>query len=220
LLELQICVSIIIIAFLALCNDSYEFEEKETSTWCVVISCSPMVMFAVLSVGLMTKSSIRVKHWTQARYQLIGLHLQRSFAPMAELKQQDLVSMLSSITPSDRHALVTAADIIMAECCGQQARQSRFRQRLIANPDKKIITKSNVNGLSINRDASHPTAECQFLQLDAALPSHPAIEAMKLIAGCGSRDSAEEMIKTSLTISQDMCSGEDKKPADDQKPQW
>jgi len=210
LLELQISVSIIVIAFLALCNDTYEFEEDETATWCFIVSCSPMACFFVLSLGLMTQASLRVQEWTQARYEIIGLHLQRSFAPMGEVKQEDLVSMLSRVNPSDRHALVAAADIILAELYGQQARQSRFRQRLIDPPKKPIISKSNINQLCINRRVTNPTSECQFLHLDEALPSRPAIAAMKLIAGVGLKDPADKMSEVAITVSRDMSEASNK----------
>jgi hypothetical protein len=199
----QICVSIQVVAFLALCNDSFQFESPEAATWCLVASCSPMFMFACLCLALVTQSSDRVKEWTQARYRLVGLHLQRSFAPMVETKQEDLVRMLAQITEADVAKLVDAADVIMAEFCGQQARQSRFRQRLIAN-EKRMIPDCNVNGIAINRRVEHSTAESQFLQLDKALPANPAIDSLKLITGVGLRDSTESLSKAALSVSQDM----------------
>jgi hypothetical protein len=201
MLERQICVSIQVVAFLALCNDSFQFESPEAATWCVIISSSPLVVFAALSLSLMTKTSDRVKEWTEARYKLIGLHLQRSFAPMAGIKQEDLNSMLAHITESDLSTLVNAADVIMAEFCGQQARQSRLRQRLITS-EKRMIQDCNVNGIAINRRVESPTAESKFLQLDEALPASPAMNA--LMVSTGLRDSGEALSQAASSVSQEM----------------
>jgi hypothetical protein len=214
MLERQICVSIQVVAFLALCNDSFQFESPEAATWCVVVSTSPLVVFAALSLSLMTQTSDRVKEWTQARYKLIGLHLQRSFAPLAELKQEDLNSVLVHITESDVAALVRAADVVMAEFCGQQARQSRLRQRLITS-QKRIIQDCNVNGIAINRRVEHPTAETQFLHLDAALPASTAIDA--LLISTGLRDSHETLSQAATSVSEDMKSA---KPDQEPTKQW
>jgi hypothetical protein len=203
--ERQVCVSILLIAFLALCNHTFKFRSPEAETWCFIISCSPMVVFACLCVGLIAETNGRVQQWTQARYELVALHLQRSFASMVNIKKEDLVSVLSMMTPSDRCSLANAADVILAEFCGQQARQSRVRQRLIAN-QKKMIPDSIVNGVVINRHVEHPTAECQFLRLDEALPTAPAIESLKLIVGLGLQGSTEALSRSACSISEDMYS--------------
>jgi len=208
IMERAVCVSIQVVAFLALCNDSFQFESPEAATWCVAISSCPMVIFACLCVALSTKSSPRVKEWTQARYQLLGLHIQRSFAPLVEVKQDDLVSMLSQIGTSDRRALATAADVILAEFNGQQARQSRFGQRLITN-QKRMIPDSNVNGIVINRHVTSPTAECEFLHLDEALPACSSIAQLKLVTGLGSADAAAKLSAAANSIFKDMGFGAD-----------
>jgi hypothetical protein len=211
MLDRQICVSIQVVAFLALCNQSFQFESPEAATWCIVISCSPMLMFACLSLALMTQASLKVKEWTTARYKLIGLHLQRSFAPIAGIKQGEMERILGNITEYDVRALVNAADVIMAEFCGQQARQSRFAQRLISNQEK-VMTVVNVGGVAINRRDENATAEAKFLHLDKALPSSPALDSLKLITGVGVTNSADQRSAAALTVSQDMGMGEDKKP--------
>merc|ERR1719453_2481347 len=201
ILDRQVCVSIQVVAFLALCNDSFQFESPEAAQWCMVISSSPFVLFAALSLSLLAKSSDRVKKWNKVRCQLIGLHLQRSFAPMAGIKQEDLNRMLEQITESDAAKLVDAADVIMTEFCGQQARQSRFRQRLITNRTR-LIQDCNVNGIAINRRTKHPTAECQFLHLDQALPASTGIDS--LLISTGLRDSTDTMSQAAASISKEM----------------
>merc|ERR1719421_2515856 len=104
------------------------------------------------------------------------------------MKQKDLQSVLGRITEYDVAKLVDAADVIMAEFCGQQARQSRLRQRLITS-EKRMIQDCNVNGIAINRRVENPTAESKFLQLDEALPASPALNA--LMVSTGLRDSGE-----------------------------
>jgi hypothetical protein len=165
-----------------------------------------MFLFAAQCILLFTRTSDRVKQWTEARNKLIGLHLQRSFAPMVQIKQEELNNMLANITEADVAKLVDAADVIMAEFCGQQTRQSRLRQRLIMN-QKRMIPDCNVNGIAINRRVENPTAECQFLQLDKALPANPAIDGLKLISGLGLRDSTESLSKAALSVSKDMGIG-------------
>merc|ERR1719265_1087525 len=201
ILDRQVCVSIQVVTFLALCNDSFQFESPEAAHWCMVVSSSPFVLFAALSLSLLAKSSDRVKGWNKVRHQLIGLHLQRSFAPMAGIKQEDLNSMLEHITESDVAKLVDAADVIMAEFCGQQVRQSRFRQRLITNQTRSI-QDCNINGVAINRKVKSPTAECEFLHLDQALPASPAIDS--LLISTGLRDSSEAMSQAASSISKEM----------------
>jgi len=201
MLERQISVSILLVAFLALCNNTFEFESPEAATWCLIISSSPMVLFAAQCVFLFTRTSDRVKQWTQARNQLIGLHLQRSFAPMVQIKQEELTNMIANITEADVAKLVSAADVIMTEFCGQQARQSRLRQRLITN-QKRMISDCNVNGIAINRKVEHPTAECQHLRLDQALPASTAIDS--LLISTGLRDSHDALSQAATSVSKEM----------------
>lgn len=203
ILDRQVCVSIQVVTFLALCNDSFQFESPEAAHWCMVVSSSPFVLFAALSLSLLAKSSDRVKEWNKVRYQLIGLHLQRSFAPMAGIKQEDLNRMLEQITESDAAKLVDAADVIMAEFCGQQARQSRFRQRLITNRTR-LIQDCSVNGVTINRKTKSSTAECEFLQLDQALPASTGVDS--LVLSMGLRDSSDAMSQAAAFVSKEMNS--------------
>jgi hypothetical protein len=120
---------------------------------------------------------------------------------MVQVKQEELDDMLANITESDVIKLVSAADVILTEFCGQQARQSRLRQRLITN-QKRIIPDCNVNGVAINRRVEHPTAESQLLRLDEALPASTAIDSLLICTGL--RDPAEALSQAAASVSKEM----------------
>lgn len=210
MLERQTCVCIIIVAFLALCNDTYEFEAPEAETWCLVISFSPFVVFLGLVLGLSIKSSGAVQEITKSRYELLSVHLLKTFGPMSQLPMQDVALLLDRITSADRRVLVKAADIILSEHYGQQPRKFRSRQRLILS--QRTLKKSGscvaepgtppTNTNEVSRDVR--TEECKALHLDAAVPLSPTWDSLLLVTGMELKRSmtAEEMSNTATLFSE------------------
>lgn len=176
-----VSISVLTLVFLALSNAAMGGESPETEQWAIMLSFAPFPVFVIQVLALSAKGFTRTNEQIKSRHRVISVHLHNMFQSVADMKQNDLVDLLGRITAHDRKALLSAADLILAEIHGQQPRASRTAQRLIISELIKPLDEEHRDQSGLWIAPKYDTSMAQAMFLDKAAPASQSFQIVKAL---------------------------------------